>query len=165
MLYQKPTAKTAATMEAYIFADAFNVLSVSPISDDHTCLHQIFPSSESTPCTRSNWNLFTTAGLNSAIDAMKKERVAVVICERDLGMDSWREVLDHVSRLPEPPLLIVASRLADNRLWAEALDLGAYDVLAKPFDPTEVLRVVRSAWQHWQDRRSVPSAQTRQVTA
>jgi len=36
----------------------------------------------------------------------------------------------------------VTSRLADERLWAEALNLGAYDVLAKPFDSTEAMRVV-----------------------
>ena len=41
---------------------------------------------------------------------------------------------------------------ADERLWAEALNLGAYDVLAKPFDRTEVMRVVSMAWMHWSAR-------------
>ena len=44
-------------------------------------------------------------------------------------------------------LMIVTSRLADERLWAEALNLGAYDVLAKPFDRTEAMRVVAAAWR------------------
>jgi FixJ family two-component response regulator len=48
--------------------------------------------------------------------------------------------------------LIVASRLADERLWAEALNLGAWDVLAKPFNHIEVIRSVKSAWQHWHDQ-------------
>jgi FixJ family two-component response regulator len=61
-------------------------------------------------------------------------------------------MLEHISLLPDPPLLIVTSRLADAHLWAEALNLGAYDVLAKPFDATEVIRIVSVAWQHWQDR-------------
>ena len=43
----------------------------------------------------------------------------------------------------------MTSRAADERLWAEALNLGAYDVLAKPFDRTEVMRVVSMAWMHW----------------
>jgi DNA-binding response OmpR family regulator len=46
------------------------------------------------------------------------------------------------------PTLIVTSRLADDELWAEVLNLGAYDVLAQPFDPDEVYRVVFLAWQH-----------------
>jgi hypothetical protein len=33
-----------------------------------------------------------------------------------------------------PPLLVVTSRLADDRLWWEALNLGGYNVLAKPLN-------------------------------
>ena len=40
-----------------------------------------------------------------------------------------------------------------ERLWAEALNLGAYDVLAKPYDPTEVVRSVSLAWLQWTSRR------------
>jgi hypothetical protein len=39
----------------------------------------------------------------------------------------------------------VTSRLADERLWAEALNLGAWDVLAKPFDADEVIRIGKIA--------------------
>ena len=45
--------------------------------------------------------------------------------------------------------MIVTSRSADERLWVEALNLGAYDVLAKPFDRDEVLRSVSMAWLNW----------------
>jgi hypothetical protein len=41
--------------------------------------------------------------------------------------------------------LVVASRLADERLWAEVLNLGGHDVLAMPFDAHEVRRVMESA--------------------
>jgi hypothetical protein len=34
-------------------------------------------------------------------------------------------------------------------MWAEVLNLGAYDVLAQPFDPAEVFRVLTAAWQNW----------------
>jgi DNA-binding response OmpR family regulator len=47
----------------------------------------------------------------------------------------------------------VTSRHADDRLWAEALNLGAWDVLAKPFDPGEVVRVVNLACLCWQRER------------
>jgi hypothetical protein len=53
----------------------------------------------------------------------------VVVCERDLTPGSWKEVLDQVTILPDPPAFIVTSRLADERLWAESLKLGAFDVL------------------------------------
>jgi DNA-binding response OmpR family regulator len=55
-------------------------------------------------------------------------------------------LLEQLARLPDPPALVVTSRIADDSLWAEALNLGAYDVLAKPFDGAEVVRVVSLAW-------------------
>ena len=73
-------------------------------------------------------------------------------CERDLLPGSWSDVLVHIQSLPNAPSLIVASRLADDRLWGEALNLGAWDVLAKPFDPTEVIRSLHSAWRRWHDQ-------------
>ena len=66
-------------------------------------------------------------------------------------------MLEHISLFPDPPLLIVTSGLADARLWAEALNLGTYDVLAKPFDATEVIRIVRLACNTgWNDMNSMP---------
>jgi DNA-binding response OmpR family regulator len=47
----------------------------------------------------------------------------------------------------KPPYLIITSRLADDYMWAEVLNLGAYDLLVKPFDPMEVYRVVGFACQ------------------
>jgi DNA-binding response OmpR family regulator len=80
---------------------------------------------------------------------LQQHEIAVVLCERDLPSGTWIDLLESLRSLPDPPSLIVASRLADERLWAEALNLGAWDVLAKPFDRREVFRSVKSAWQHW----------------
>jgi DNA-binding response OmpR family regulator len=91
-----------------------------------------------------------------------------VVTERDLTPGSWTAILENVLLLPDPPFLIVTSRLADEYLWAEALNLGAYDVLAKPFDASEVMRVLGSAWRHWTDRHEqiqVPDSQTIVATA
>jgi FixJ family two-component response regulator len=54
--------------------------------------------------------------------------------------------------MPAPPLLVVTSKNADDALWAEALNLGAYDVLSKPFDKTEVMRIISLAWLHWKEQ-------------
>ncbi len=44
--------------------------------------------------------------------------------------------------------MIVASRVTDEALWAEVLNLGGYDVLVQPFDRTEVLRVTDAALRY-----------------
>ena len=73
----------------------------------------------------------------------------IVVCERDLADCDWKDVLEIALSLPNPPPVIVTSRLADEYLWAEVLNLGGYDVLAKPLDKQEVSRVLNLAWGHW----------------
>jgi hypothetical protein len=75
------------------------------------------------------------------------------VAARDFWPAFWPVVLQKIVRLPDPPLLIVTSRLADERLWAEALNLGAWDVLAKPLDRQEVSRVLNTVWLQWNGRR------------
>jgi len=127
------------------------VLSVSPIADDHTSLAAIFERSEQILGRDSKWTLRPSATVESAMAAISQSRIPLVVTERDLAPGSWRDILEKVLRLPDPPMLIVTSRLADDYLWAEALNLGAYDVLAKPFDASEVMRGLGSAWRHWTD--------------
>jgi DNA-binding response OmpR family regulator len=56
--------------------------------------------------------------------------------------------------MDSPPKLIVTSRLADERLWSEVLNLGGFDVLAQPFNPREALRCIGEACHHWQEEYS-----------
>ena len=129
------------------------VLSVSPNHEDCASLERIF---------KSGWTVIASATVASALSVLREMPIPIVICDCDIWSGTWREMLDHIAFLPDPPLLIVTSRLADERLWAEALNLGAWDVLAKPFDVDEVVRIVGVAWQHWQDRHHVHINRTAQ---
>jgi hypothetical protein len=132
------------------------VLSVSPIQEDHIVLENTFRSpSPWAPYTDSKWTLNISLTLASAMSALRGSRIPIVLCERDLLPGTWKEMLALLTLMASPPLLIVTSRLADEYLWAEALNLGAYDVLAKPFDAGEVARVVSLAWLHW--KHEIPS--------
>ena len=62
----------------------------------------------------------------------------------------WKQALADLRRMTQPPQLIVTSRLADDSLWAEVLNVGGYDVLAEPFDANEVERVIASARRHFE---------------
>jgi DNA-binding response OmpR family regulator len=78
----------------------------------------------------------------------------VVVCERDLPDGDWKDVLEVTASLPNPPSVIVTSRLADEYLWAEVLNLGGYDVLAKPLDQQEVSRSLNLAWGRWTNQQN-----------
>jgi len=132
------------------------VLSVGLGSEDNAGLAAIFESSAWPLCPDSEWKLDTSVSLRAAVPALALQGLQIVVCEKSLGPDSWRDLLDRTRQLLDPPSLIVASRVADEYLWAEALNLGAYDVLAAPFEPAEVVRVLSSAWLHRKHRREFP---------
>jgi DNA-binding NtrC family response regulator len=119
------------------------VLAVSPFSRDHITLQSIF--------NRSNWVLRTASTYAEALAILSEDVVPVVIVERDVPPYSWKDVLTKVALLTNPSRLIVASDNADPRLWGEVLNLGAYDVLAKPFKSAELFASVSSAWRAWRD--------------
>jgi DNA-binding response OmpR family regulator len=141
------------------------ILSVSPFQEDHLHLQEIVSRHEWTLCPDSRCVISTTPGVATARDILREHRLPIAVCERDLLPGTGRGLLDHISTLPDPPLLIVTSRLADEHLWAEALDLGAYDVVAKPFDPAEVIHTLRSAWLHWKGRHDIHTPRSKQHMA
>jgi len=136
------------------------ILSVSPNEEDHGFLGRLFDGSDWYVPGKSECAFIRSSTLASACSVLRERPARVVLCERDLFPGTWRDMWEHISLLPDPPLLIVTSRLADDRLWLEALNLGAYDVLAKPFHAGEVIRVVTFAWQDWQNRRDVRAGRT-----
>jgi DNA-binding response OmpR family regulator len=115
------------------------VLAISPAHEDHCFLKGIFDDCE----------VLHADSLQTALAVLQQQSVPIVICESDLGQHTWKHVLETITCLSRPPLVIVASRLADEVLWSEALNLGAYDVLAKPFDVEEVVRTVDAARRRW----------------
>jgi DNA-binding response OmpR family regulator len=78
---------------------------------------------------------------------LRDQPMPVVITERDLPLGDWKDILAAIQLLPHPPLLVVTSRLADEYLWTEVLNLGGHDVLAKPFQAVELQWVLESAWR------------------
>ena len=111
------------------------VLVVSSHEQDHS-LHRILE-----PDCRLRW----ATSRQAALSIMRRFRPSVVISDEVLTDGDWRELLADLQREKHGPPLIVSSRLADDRLWVEVLNLGGYDLLMKPFAATEVTRVVKMA--------------------
>ena len=117
-------------------------LAVSPLPADRARLREIL--------SQGNWELHEASDCCGALALLRNQRVAVLLCERDHSDGNWEDLLKATARLPDPPNLVVFSRLADEVLWAKVLNLGGFDVLITPFDPEEVLRVIFAAWSRWE---------------
>jgi DNA-binding response OmpR family regulator len=100
--------------------------------------------------SQGNWELHEASDCGGALALLRDQSVAVLLCERDHADGNWEDILKATARLPAPPNLIVFSRLADESLWAQVLNLGGFDVLMTPFEAEEVLRVTFAAWSHWE---------------
>ena len=99
------------------------------------------------------WKLGCARTQMEARAYLESTPVHVVIVESELPEGGWREILEDLRQNPDPPLLLVTARLADESLWAEVLNMGGYDVLAKPLDAEEVSRVIHAALRHFDNER------------
>ena len=74
----------------------------------------------------------------------------MVLSELQLPDGNWKDVLGQLAPMIQRPRLIVFSRNADNRLWEEVLNLGAFDLLITPFREHELVFSIGSAWLDWE---------------
>jgi two-component system response regulator AtoC len=80
--------------------------------------------------------------------------VDVVLCDvRMPGMDGLELLPELIRRLPGAPVLMM-SAYGSGDLAVEALKRGAFDYLAKPFQPSEVLLAIRKARERERLRRA-----------
>jgi len=127
---------------------AVNVLLISPFAEDHQHLAAILK--------HSNWQQHGARTQREAFAFLRENITPVAICESELPDGTWQDVLGRLERMQCPPLLVVTSRMADDRLWSEALNLGAYNVLAKPLNMKEFFHVAGLAWMAWKQRWEGP---------
>ena len=134
-----------------------NVLVANPNESDYRTLQQML--------SPHKWVLVQEKTVQAAQRQLRTggNGFALVVCDHELMPGTWRDLLADLLPIVQAPLLIVSSRLGDDRFWAEALNLGAYDVLVKPFDQDEVRRVLTSAWARWARKHRVPTPSAEQT--
>lgn len=124
--------------------NSVSALLVGAYERDRQLVHEIFRA--------FGWRLFEAQDRGRALQCLDRQPIHVVIAETDVPDWNWKRVLHDLRGLEQPPQLIVTSRNADDRLWAEALNVGAYDVLSQPFERNEVERAIESARRHFEVR-------------
>ena len=76
---------------------------------------------------------------------MQQDDYDVILTESALPDGNWLDVLHLVREQPRDIEVIVTDQQADARFWAEALNMGAYDLIAQPFFEPEVQRIFYNA--------------------
>ncbi len=110
----------------------------------------------------TRWEVLQVHSLAEVAEVFRDHEAPVVISAAELPDGTWKGVLDAAASRGRDTRVIVLIGEANDHLWSEILDSGGYDVLAKPLDAREAVRVVSLAWRQWrhtrQRARSAPEA-------
>jgi DNA-binding NtrC family response regulator len=131
---QAPVSRASHRLEKGI-----EVLAVSAFESDFLSLESVFEPFGS--------RVRDSATVAQALEFLGVHPTGVVISNVEFPDGTWEDLLEPLARLAPPPNLIVSSRLADERLWVDVLNLGGYDLVSVPFEAEEVLRVGGEAWR------------------
>jgi two-component system, NtrC family, response regulator PilR len=95
--------------------------------------------------------------LRQARTKLQQNQYDVVLTEAHIPDGTWLDMLELARGCSRAVEVIVTDPQADAQFWAEALNLGAYDLLAQPFYEPEVRRILSCACSRPQ-YRTAPGA-------
>lgn len=136
-------------------SQATRILIVSPSPGDHQFLAEVLVALHASASSASSFQ--------EACERVKLHSFAVVVTEKELPDGTWKDIQRLLDVLRPEPLLIVASIAADEYLWAEVLNTGGFDVLAKPFGREETIHSISHALFHYRQHRGQSSCAERGV--
>jgi DNA-binding NtrC family response regulator len=101
----------------------------------------------------SNARLTAVRTYREAVTALRRDAFALVICEERLSDGSWKDILGHLAPLTEAPRLVVIAPEFREALYAEVLNLGAWELLLRPLQADEARRVLEVGCEKLAGRR------------
>ena len=129
---------------------ARTILLVSDSDENRTTLRQILDD--------EGWDVRESGGITETRALLKPEWPRVILTESRLPDGTWVDLLALATAVCPRAKVIVTAPHADEWLWAEVLNHGAFDLLNQPLDADEVLRVGTSALR-------IPNSLSREASA
>lgn len=114
------------------------LVAITQNPDDSADLRQI--------ATHYGWTISIVGSSDAAIAALNEQPTPLVICDRDLPGEMWRDALAKIAAQPQAVCVLLSSSVVDDYLWRQVIRHHGYDVVAKPFQPEELRRAVTFAW-------------------
>jgi two-component system response regulator PilR (NtrC family) len=94
------------------------------------------------------WRVQAAASVATARSALAKHQPDLILCDLMMPDGSGIDVLREAKALDPGITVIMITAFTSTKSAIEALKLGAYDYIAKPFDVDELKIVVRKAVEH-----------------
>ena len=91
---------------------------------------------------REGWKTICASTASECEEVFNNHNIHVVFCERGLSDGTYRDLLAMTRSRGRNVCLVVTSRLADWDEYLEALNDGAFDLIASPSQTTDVVRAL-----------------------
>lgn len=94
---------------------------------------------------QAGYRVYQAKNLNEAKAFLKAEHIQVVLCDLRIGREDGLTLLRWMKeeRQPQPVIILTAHGTVDTAV--DAMKQGAFDYLAKPFERSDLLGVIRKA--------------------
>ena len=104
--------------------------------------------------------------VSECLEALQTQNVSLIFCDRRLSDGNYRDVVAAARDSHPNARVVVTSRLADWDEYLDALHHGAFDLIASPCQPTDVLWAIVQARREAHERSGFMSpAKTRAISA
>jgi DNA-binding NtrC family response regulator len=120
----------------------------------------------STILNKEGYDTMTASRLSECQEALAGQNVKLIFCDKRLADGSYKDLLAITRAFKNPVRVVVTSRLADWDEYLEALHHGAFDLIASPCQPTDVLwSIIQARREDHEKAGFVQSQRTRAVAA
>ena len=96
---------------------------------------------------KEGYTILEADSLATADEAVANHTPSVVLLDVKLAAASGLDYLPTLVSRESPPVVIIVTAHGSERMAVQAIKLGAYDYLSKPFDVDELRILVRNAFQ------------------
>ena len=128
-------------------SNSVSALLVGDFDSDASLVRDVFQANQ--------WSLEHARDRRQALELLRRP-VPVVVAEASIPSWNWRDILWDLHNLSHSAQLIITSRHADEYLWSEVLNEGAFDLLAQPLARDEVERAIAAAVRRGQGLQARP---------
>jgi DNA-binding NtrC family response regulator len=97
----------------------------------------------------SNWKLSFAEHPEEARRLLASRPMAIVLIDRFVPEQTWREVLAAAHAAPHPPNVVMVCGQDDESRWMALMGQGIYAVFGPDLDPVEIRSMVSHAGRLW----------------
>ena len=101
---------------------------------------------------KEGYETICAAGIRECQEALQSQDISLIFCDRHLKDGNYRDVVAATNGSHHPARVVVTSRLADWDEYLDALHHGAFDLIASPCQPTDVLWAIVQARRETHER-------------